>query len=319
MNRTVQFLAEQIGATPKGDEHFVPAALVALETADSVSLCPLFHKRSLAAAPALPGAVLADRRTAAAALDAGVRAALVHDKPQLALAALIDLFFPARPRFGAIHPTAYVHPEAHIDPTADIGPCAVVEADVEIGADTVIGPSAVIREGSRIGARVQIGPGAVIGHEGFGFLPDGTGLRKVRQVGRTVIEDDVEIGAQSCVDRGTLGTTRICAGAKIDNLVQIGHNAHIGRFAVLAGQVGIAGSAIIEDGAMLGGQAGVADHLTVGRGAKVAAKSGVIANIPPETVVAGYPAMPRMRWLRFFAAAREDAPFRPRKRPRSGR
>jgi UDP-3-O-[3-hydroxymyristoyl] glucosamine N-acyltransferase len=178
---------------------------------------------------------------------------------------------------------------------------------VSIQEGTVIGPGAVICTGSRIGRRVHIGPGAVIGHEGFGFSPTPEGLIKIRQVGNVVIEDDVEIGANACIDRGTLGTTRIGSGSKLDNLVQIGHNVRIGREVILAGQTGIAGSTVIEDRAMLGGQSGVADHLTIGANAKVAAKSGVTANVPANAVVAGYPAMPRMRWLRFFARAAVDA------------
>lgn len=305
MNRTVRDLAQQIGAHTKGDESFTPEILTALEDADAHALCPFFRKGALNSAPALPGAVLADAALADAALYRGVRAAVVHENPVIGLAALIDIFFPEPPVTGGIHPSAAVHPSAEVHPTASIGPNAVVEALARIGENAVVGPGAIICTGAFIGSRARIGPGAVIGHEGFGFAPTSRGLQKIRQVGRVIIEDDVEIGANACVDRGTLGVTRIGRGAKLDNLVQVGHNAQVGQYAVLAGQAGVAGSTVIEDNAMLGGQAGVADHLTVGKGAKVAAKSGVIANVSPGAVVAGYPAVPRVRWLRFFAS---DAP-----------
>jgi UDP-3-O-[3-hydroxymyristoyl] glucosamine N-acyltransferase len=275
--------------------------LAALEDAVSSALCPLFHKNALNAAPALPGAVLADGRNAEAALQAGVKGALVHETPVRCLAALIDIFYPAEESVAGVHPTASVHPDTRIHSTAYVGPKAVIEAGVDIGEGSVIEAGAVICKGTVIGRNVRIGPNAVIGYEGFGFIPSKSGPVKIRQVGRVIIDDEVEIGACACVDRGTLGATRIGRGTKIDNLVQVGHNARIGRSVILAGQVGIAGSAIIEDGVLMGGQAGVADHLIVGENAKIAAKSGVTGNVPKNAIVAGYPAVPRVQWLRFFA------------------
>lgn len=314
MKQTVATLAEQISAQITGDPGVEVERFAAVDEADSRSLCPMFSQGALSDAPAQPGAVLADKRCADIALKHGVRAALVLDNPVLGLAALINIFYPEPDTVFDIHPTAFVHSTATLHPPVSVGPCAVVEAFAVIGEDSVIGPGAIICRGAVLGKRVRIGPGAVIGHEGFGYVPHNESLVKVRQVGRVIIEDDVEIGANACVDRGTLGTTRIGCGTKLDNLVQIGHNARIGRSVVLAGQVGIAGSVIIEDHAMIGGQAGVADHLTVGAGAKVAAKSGVIANVAADTVVAGYPAMPRVRWLRFFAGAKEKRPMEQNRR-----
>ena len=169
---------------------------------------------------------------------------------------------------------------------------------MKIGKDCWIGVGVVLADGSELGCDVVVGAGTVIGSDGFGFLPRQGGLTKIRQVGRVVIEDGVEIGANCCIDRATLGTTRVGMGTKIDNLVQVGHNVTIGRAVVIAAQTGIAGSTAIGDGVMLGGQVGIADHLEIGEGARVAAKSGVISNIPPGSTVAGYPAIERVRWLR---------------------
>lgn len=304
MKRSIATLAEHIFARTEGDLSVAIERFAAIDESDGRTLSPMFSPQALAAAPALPGAVLANRRNADLALAKGVRAVLILDNPVLGLAALINIFYPEAAASGEIHSTAFVHPTAKLHNTVSVGAGAVVEARAVIGEGSVVGSGAIICEGAVIGHRVRIGPGAVIGYEGFGFVPTAMGLVKIRQVGRVVIEDDVEIGANACVDRGTLGTTHIGQGTKIDNLVQIGHNAKIGQSVLLAGQVGIAGSVVIADNAMVGGQAGVADHLTVGKGAKIAAKSGVTADVPAGTVVAGYPAMPRLQWLRFFAKAK---------------
>jgi UDP-3-O-[3-hydroxymyristoyl] glucosamine N-acyltransferase len=153
-----------------------------------------------------------------------------------------------------------------------------------------------------LGRNVVIGPNAVIGYEGFGFLPDGRGgIRKVYQAGGVVIGDGVEIGAGSCVDRGTIGNTVIGDNSKLDNQVQVGHNAKIGKNVIIAAQTGLAGSTHVKDGAMLGGQVGVADHLVIGAGAMVGAKSGVTKDVEPGQKVSGYPAMPRWQWLKVIA------------------
>jgi UDP-3-O-[3-hydroxymyristoyl] glucosamine N-acyltransferase len=255
----------------------------------------------LAQASTVPGAVLAVSGLAEFALTKGVLAGIVHNQPAVALAGLIDLFYPERDGSGRIHPSAFVDPSARVHPSADIGPMAVVEAGASIGEKSLIGPGAVICEGCRVGRFVRIGPGAVIGAEGFGVVPSGNGPVKLRHVGNVVIEDYVEVGANTCVDRGTLGTTAIDHASKLDNLVQVGHNTRIGKRVLIAGQVGLAGSTVVEDDAMLGGQVGVKDHVTIGTRAKVAGGSGVIRDVAADETVAGFPAIPRARWLRAMA------------------
>lgn len=165
-----------------------------------------------------------------------------------------------------------------------------------------VAPSAIVYPRVRLGKRVRIGPNAVIGAPGFGFRAGPSGLVHVPQLGGVVLEDDVWIGALSTVDSGALGPTRIRAGAKLDAQVHVGHNADVGKNAILCAQVGLAGSVVIGDSCILGGQVGVADHVRIGEGAKVAAKSGVIGDVPPHAVVAGYPAVGNAKWLRGLAA-----------------
>ena len=181
-----------------------------------------------------------------------------------------------------------------------------------IGADTVIGPDCVlhahvsIRERCVLGARVVVQNGAVIGSDGYGFAPrpDGS-FEKIPQVGPVVIEDDVEIGANTTIDRPAIGETRIKSGVKIDNLVQVAHGVLIGRNSLLAAQVGIAGTTIIGDNVMFGGQAGVSGHVTIGDRVKVAAKTGIIASIAPDTSMSGYPMMETSEWRRAHVVVRK--------------
>jgi UDP-3-O-[3-hydroxymyristoyl] glucosamine N-acyltransferase len=213
---------------------------------------------------------------------------------------------------------AHVHPSARLENGVIVDPGAVIGAGAEIGSGTVIGAGAAIGVKVRIGRdcaigpntsithaligdRVIIHPGCAIGQDGFGFVRGPRGAHKIPQVGRVIIQDDVEIGANCAVDRGAIRDTVIGEGSKIDNLVQIAHNVSIGRHCLLAGQVGISGSTTVEDGVIMGGQVGVADHLTVGAGAMLGAKAGVLNNVPPGTRWAGYPARAGKQWLREVA------------------
>jgi UDP-3-O-[3-hydroxymyristoyl] glucosamine N-acyltransferase len=182
-----------------------------------------------------------------------------------------------------------------------LGARSFVGSGVILGAECRLGPGAVVLEGSRIGDRVRIGPGAIIGSEGFGFVADGPLPRRMPQVGGVVLEDDVEIGALTAIDRATIGDTIIRRGAKLDNLIQVGHNAEIGAGALMAAQCGLAGSSKVGAGAQLGGQVGVGDHLRIGSRARLAGKSGVTADVPDGATYAGYPALPRFTWLRAWA------------------
>ena len=212
-------------------------------------------------------------------------------------------------------PGAFVHPTARMEDDVTIDPGAVIGPRAEIGAGTLIGPGAVIGARVRIGRNCAIGanatishaligdrvivhPGCAIGQDGFGFAPSPKGSRKVPQVGRVIIQDDVEIGANSAIDRGAIKDTVIGEGTKIDNLVQIGHNVSIGRHCLLVAQTGISGSAMLEDFVVLGARAGVNNHVTIGAGAQIAALSGVKDDVPPGSRWGGIPAKPARLWAR---------------------
>lgn len=216
---------------------------------------------------------------------------------------------------------AVVHPSARLESGVTIDPGVVIGAGAEIGSGTVIAPNAVIGANVRIGRDCAIGPnasimhalvgdrvilhaGCRIGQDGFGFVMGLGGHRKIPQIGRVIIQDDVEIGAGTSIDRGGLRDTVIGEGTKIDNQVQVAHNISIGRHCVLAAHVGIAGSVVIEDYVVMGGQVGIADNLTIGEGARIGAKSGVLSNIPAGETWVGYPAMRGREFWRTMVAMR---------------
>jgi len=234
---------------------------------------------------------------------------LVTEKPYRAYALAARAFYPEPGPVPGIHASALVDATARIASGAVIGPHVVIEARVEIGRDCRIGAGSVIGAGCVLGDQVRIGPcvtvshaligsrvvlypGVRVGQDGFGFAPDPAGVVKVPQLGRVVIEDDVEIGANSTIDRGAGPDTIIGAGTMIDNLVQIGHNVQIGRGCVLVAQVGISGSTKLGDFVQIGGQGGLTGHLVIGRGARIAAQSGIMRDVPPGATVMGSPAVP---------------------------
>lgn len=233
---------------------------------------------------------------------------IVVRSPALAFAAIADLLYPPA-QSPSIDPSALIDPSATIGRAVQIGRGVVIGAGAEIGDGCRIDANSVIGEGcvlgaacwvspnvtiecAVLGARVRVKPGARLGQTGFGFIPGPGGLRRMPQLGRVLIGDDVEIGANSCVDRGALNDTVIGAGTKIDNLVQIGHNTVIGSHCVIVAQVGVSGSSVLGDGVMMGGQSALAGHLSVGSGAKVSAQAGVMRDIEPGVVVGGSPAVP---------------------------
>jgi UDP-3-O-[3-hydroxymyristoyl] glucosamine N-acyltransferase len=202
----------------------------------------------------------------------------------------------------AVGANAVIASGVQIGDRSSIGAGCYLGAGVAVGADCVIEPNATIQRESRLGDRCIVHSGAVIGGDGFGFNWDGTGHRKVPQLGRVVIEDDVDIGCNSCVDRATLGETRIRRGTKIDNLVQVAHNTDIGAHVILVSQAGVAGSSKVGAGAVIAGQVAISDHVEVGPGARVGGQSGVTKDVPPGATVFGTPARPMKDTLRELGA-----------------
>jgi len=242
------------------------------------------------------------------------------DDPYLSFAKALEIFYqPPLPDAG-VHSTVVIHPSAKIGPQASIGPYAVIGPEVEIGARAVlhshvviyrgakIGDDfcahshAVVREFCQIGNRVILQNGVVIGADGFGFAKQRDGSHyKIVQSGIAVIEDDVEVQAQSAVDRATVGETRVRKGAKLDNLVQVGHASVVGENAILCAQVGLAGSSHLGKNVLLAGQVGVAGHLSLGDNVVATAQSGIPGDVPADTRVSGYPAIENKRWLKCAA------------------
>jgi UDP-3-O-[3-hydroxymyristoyl] glucosamine N-acyltransferase len=242
-------------------------------------------------------------------------------EPYVAWARVAALFHPLPPVRPGVHPSAVVAADARIDPSSEIGPLAVICAGATVGPRCRVGPLTVIGEGVVLGADCRIGaqaslshallgdrvtvyPGARIGQDGFGFALTGEGFLSVPQLGRVVLEDDVEIGANTTIDRGSMHDTCIGAGSRLDNLVQIGHNVRLGRGCVIVSQAGISGSTTLEDHVMVAGQAGLTGHLRIGRRARIGAQAGVMADVPAGADVVGSPAQPLREFFRHVAVLR---------------
>ncbi len=253
----------------------------------------------------------------AARVPAGT-VAIRTTEPYAAWARVAALFYPVPPVSPGIHPSAIVAEGARVDPSAEVGPLSVIEAGAEIGTSCRIGPCAVIGSGvtvgrdcrigahaslshALLGARVYVYPGARIGQEGFGFASTTDGFLSVPQLGRVILEDDVEVGANSTIDRGSSRDTVIGAGSRLDNLIQIGHNVVLGRCCVIVAQVGISGSTVLEDFVRVGGQAAMAGHLRIGQGAEIGAQAGVISDVDAGAKVLGSPAQPKRDFFRQIA------------------
>lgn len=294
-------------------------APLAIATPEDVSFC-LNNRKFLPALAATRAAAVIVHPDMQTHVPAATVAILAQD-PLVAWSKVAALFHPVAPVSPGIHPSAVVAASAKIDPTTEIGPLAVIGENVIIGPRGRIGAMVVIGDGVEIGRDVRIGPhaslshsligdrvylyaGVRIGQEGFGFAITPEGFQTVPQLGRVLIEDDVEIGANSTVDRGTLEDTIIGAGTRIDNLVQIAHNVRIGKACVIVAQVGISGSSVLEDQVVLAGQAGIAGHLRIGTGSRIGAKSGVMADVPPRSELAGAPAQPAKMFFKEVATVR---------------
>jgi UDP-3-O-[3-hydroxymyristoyl] glucosamine N-acyltransferase len=298
MTHTIGSIASNLGLPYQGEGSRQLVRVSKWDTADPHSLVFLETRERQVRFPETlqAGCMIAARDVVPAGINA-----IFSEHPKLDFARAAALLQPRLVGAGLRHPTAVIASEAEIAADVDIGPHATIEAGVRIGAGTILHAGVVIGAGSRIGShcilypnvvlypgvdignRVTLHSGAIVGSDGFGYVFDGSNQLKFPQVGTVLIEDDVEIGSNTTIDRGSLGTTRIAAGAKIDNLVQIAHNVQIGKGVVIAAQTGISGSSVIEDFAIIGGQVGFGDHVRVQSGAVIGSKAGIL----PGKIVRG--------------------------------
>jgi UDP-3-O-[3-hydroxymyristoyl] glucosamine N-acyltransferase len=316
---TAASIADLVGGKLIGDGDTVVDAIAPLDRAGARDLSFLAKEQYASQfAESRVGVVLVAPDLANAEGPAKTR--IVVAKPYEALLALLPKLYrePAVP--AGIHLTAVIGRGVRIASGASIGAGAVlgdgcsvgegtmvganvvIGAGVEIGAKCKLFPNVVIYSGATLGDRVAVHGGSVIGSDGFGYVYRDNAHQKIPHVGRCIIEHDVEIGANTTIDRGSISDTVIGAGTKIDNLVQIAHNVRVGRLCLIVAQAGIAGSAVLEDGVVIGGQAGLGGHITIGKGAKIAAQSGVFGDIPAGETWSGYPARPHKEALRAQAA-----------------
>jgi UDP-3-O-[3-hydroxymyristoyl] glucosamine N-acyltransferase len=316
---TAAGIAELVGGTLVGDGAAQVRGIAPLDRAGPSDLSFLGAPKYAAAfASSRAGVALVTPELAESPGNAQAR--IVVAKPMEAMLSLLPHFHKAPKATVGVHATAIIGSRVRLGANSSVGPYAVIGDDVILGAGTVIGPHCVVSagveigeaallypsvtvySGSRIGNRVTIHAGARIGSDGFGYVQQGGAHLKIPHVGRCLLEDDVEVGANTTIDRGSIDDTVVGAGTKIDNLVQIAHNVRIGRACLIMAQVGIAGSSRVEDGAMLLGQVGVSGHHTIGKRAILAAQAGVFGDIPAGETWSGYPARPHKEALRAQAA-----------------
>ena len=280
-----------------------------LAGAEAGAVCFAESEAALAGAGA-PALVLTTRALAAAAAEACPNAALaVTKRPKLAFARLASRLHRSLTEGAWPEGTAMVAPGASVHPSAVLGAGAVVGEACVVGPYAIVGPGTVLGPGCRLGPHASVGhavlgqacvlsAGVRVGEAGFGYAPGEAGAVAVPQLGRVILGDHVDLGANTTVDRGALGDTVIGEGTKIDNLCHVAHNCRLGRHVLVAGQTGLSGSVVIGDGARIGGQVGMADHLTIGEGAVITARSGLMKNVPAGERWGGFPARPARRWMK---------------------
>ncbi len=323
---TAQAVADLVGGRLLGDGGVLLTAVGPLDRAGpgalTLAVSPRYTdalKASRAGAVLLPPA-LADS-------PAGPAARIVVGDPYGSMVQVIGRLFPPAVRLPGIDPTARIGPGCQLGADVAIGPFVVLGREVRlgdrcrlaegvsigdgvtVGEDTRMDARVICHAGARIGRRVVLKAGAVIGGDGFGYLSRGSGHQRIPHVGGCIIGDDVDIGSNSCVDRGSLDDTVIGQGTKLDNLVHVGHNVRIGERCLLMAGVGVAGSTRLGHDVILAGHVGVTDHLTIGDRVQVAAKSAVIGNVPAGSVYSGHPARPNRQVLRAQAALNRLAPI----------
>jgi UDP-3-O-[3-hydroxymyristoyl] glucosamine N-acyltransferase len=315
---TADAIAAAVGGTLDGDAQATVTGVAPLDRAEAHHLSFLANAKYAALAAERRIGVLLVTRDLANVGNASAR--IIVDNPHEAMLPLLPLLYPAATQAPGIHPTAIIGRGVELGDAVSIGPgvvlgdgamigartrldaYVVIGAGVRVGEDCHLYPSVTVYSGTELGPRVRIHAGARLGSDGFGYVYRDGAHVKIPHVGRCLIESDVEVGANSTIDRGSIDDTVIGAGTKIDNLVMIAHNVRIGRLCLLMAQVGVAGSARVEDGCILAGQVGVAGHLTIGRGARLAAQAGVFGSIPAGETWSGYPARPHNEALRAQAA-----------------
>jgi UDP-3-O-[3-hydroxymyristoyl] glucosamine N-acyltransferase len=271
------------------------------------------------------GVVLIPEALAASAAGPGTR--IVVPDPYGALVRVLHALYPAEPPHTGVDQTARIGAGAMLGPELSIGPYVVLGRNVRLGArcrlaegvslgdgvvvgdDTSMGPRVVCHAGSRIGSRVVLKAGAVIGGDGFGYLSDGKGHTRIPHVGGCILEDEVEVGSNTCIDRGSIDDTVVGRGTKLDNLVQVGHNVQIGERCLIMAGVGIAGSTRVGNDVILAGHVGVTDHLVIGDRSRIAAKSAVFGDVPAGASMSGHPARAHRQFLRAQAAMYRLAPI----------
>lgn len=318
---TLAQVAALLGVEPPADALRVVSGIATLEEAGPDQLSFLGSDRYLKPfAATRAAAVIVHKRVRLP--DVAATPVFVVDDADLAVARILEHFAPT-----VVHPKG-IDATAKIDATASVGdnvaiaanvvvgrrchigqntilhPGVVIGDDVSIGDDCILFPNVVVRERITIGHRVIINASAVLGSDGFGYRWDGKRHAKIPQIGTVIVEDDVEIGSCTCIDRAKFSATRIGTGSKIDNLVQIGHNVQVGPHCIIVGQAGLAGSVTLGAGVVLGGQSAVRDHIHMGDGAMLAACSGVMEDVEPKQIVSGLPALPHRQSLREQGALR---------------
>jgi UDP-3-O-[3-hydroxymyristoyl] glucosamine N-acyltransferase len=323
---TLGDIAKLLGAELVGDAQTLISGVASLDATSEGMISFIENERLLKTAlDSQASAIIAPESLSAKMRHErkGGKPAVFTGNPRLAFAKVMEFLQPLSIPEPGIHPTAVIEPDAYISEGVAIGafcyvghharigdgvvlyPHVFVGDGAQLGDASILYPSVVINHHVHIGQRVRIHSGSVLGGDGFGYVMDKGVHHKVPQVGTVIIEDDVEIGANVTIDRATMGATRVGAGTKVDNLVQIAHNVQIGRNCILCGQAGLGGSAVVEDNAVIAGQVGLRDHVKVGKGAIVGAQSGIMNDIAPGDFVTGTPAVLNREFMRVEAASRK--------------
>ena len=313
MHKTVQELATYLGAEIVGNQHLTVSGVAETENAKADDLVFISDRKFFSKLENTKSQIIIVSEKFETA-----KTLLIVKNPKLAFAKVLELV--KRPeelkpgidtrswieKGAEVHPTSMIYPFVTVRKGAKVGervilyPGVYVGQDVVIEEDCVLYPQATIFPGTKIGKRVIVHAGAVVGDDGFGYVWDGEKHYKVPQVGNVVIENDVEVGSNTCIDRGAIDETRVGEGTKIDNLVQVGHNGKIGKHCILCGQVGLAGSVTIGEGAILGGKTGVADYVNIGALAQIGGGAVVLTKIEPNSKNLGYPAMDIKNFFKLF-------------------